>query len=78
MNNLVKVIVAFLTLGLSEAITSIRNAKDEKEFRYTPKSKRDSSCKYAKRCKDWECCMQTEESCKSVKRGQCPAGGCDE
>lgn len=73
MENLVRVLVGFLTLGLSEAITAIRNSKDEKEFRYTPKSMKNSQCKYAKRCKDWLCCMQTEESCKAVKRGVCPA-----
>lgn len=73
MNELVRGLVALLTLGISEIVKAARDAKDEREFRYTPKSKRDTRCKYAKKCKDWECCLQTEESCKTVKRGQCPA-----
>lgn len=73
MENLIRVIIAGLTLGISEIIKAAKEKKDESEYRYTPKSKKNTECRYRKRCKDWDCCLETLESCKKVKNGICPA-----
>lgn len=73
MNETLKTILSVITLGISSLVEALIKKKEEREYRYKPKSKKDSHCKYRLKCDDWQCCLETEESCKKVKNGQCPA-----